>query len=84
MGGGDLNSRTREILDFIPDIDGRLIPKRYNPDKIKNRHCDSFLTFLKSCRAVIVNGIITPGFNNFTFVKSTGCSVPDYSALWII
>ena len=35
IGGGDFNSRTKEILDIIPEVDGNLIPKRYNPDKIK-------------------------------------------------
>ena len=47
IGGGDLNSRTKESLDFIPEIDGNLISKRYNPDKTKNAHGDCFLTFLK-------------------------------------
>ena len=28
IGGGDLNARTREIEDFISDIDGNIIPAR--------------------------------------------------------
>ena len=45
--GGDVNSRTKELIDYIPEIDGNLIPKRNNPDKTKNAHGDCFLTFLK-------------------------------------
>ena len=47
IGGGDINARTRDIVDFIPEIDGKLIPKRFNPDTIKNAHADSFISFLK-------------------------------------
>ena len=78
IGGGDLNARTKEIEDFIPDIDGNLVPKRTNPDKTKNAHTDSFIPFLKDNRCVILNGRITPKFNNFTFICPRGLSVPDY------
>ena len=77
--GGDVNSRTKELIDYIPEIDGNLIPKRNNPDKTKNAHGDCFLTFLKENRSLILNGRITPQFNNFTFVSpQRGSSVPDY------
>ena len=73
------SSRTQELLDFIPEIDGALISKRYNPDKVKNAHGESFLTFLKENRSLILNGRITPELNNFTFVSpQRGSSVPDY------
>ena len=79
VGSGDLNSRTKEALDFIPEIDGDLIPLRSNPDKTKNAHGNCFLTFLKETRAIILNGRVTPNLNNFTFVSpNRGCSVPDY------
>ena len=79
VGAGDVNARTKEITDHIPDIDGGLIPPRFNPDQTKNAHGSCFLTFLKENRAIILNGRITPEFNNFTFVSpSRGCSVPDY------
>ena len=69
----------QEILDFIPEIDGDLIPKRSNPDKFKNAHGDCFLTFLKENRSIILNGRVTPELNNFTFVSpNRGSSVPDY------
>ena len=47
VGTGDVNARTKEIIDFIPEIDGNLIPKRHNPDQTKNAHGNCFLTFLK-------------------------------------
>ena len=79
IGAGDVNARTKELLDYIPEIDGDLIPKRNNPDAIKNSHGDCFLTFLKENRSLILNGRITPEFNNFTFVSPhRGSSVPDY------
>ena len=78
VGGGDLNSRTKNMLDYLPDIDGNLIPARTNPDQVKNKHADSFITFLKDNRAIILNGRITPQYNNYNFVNPRGCSVPDY------
>ena len=78
IGGGDLNARTKDIIDYVPDIDGNLIPTRENPDKVKNSHAEPFITFLKDNRSIILNGRITPKFNNFTFVNPRGCSVPDY------
>ena len=45
VGGGDINARTRDMIDFIPEIDGRIIPQRFNPDTTKNAHADSFITF---------------------------------------
>ena len=78
IGGGDLNSRTKNMIDYLPDIDGNLIPPRNNPDQIKNSHADSFITFLKDNRSIILNGRVTPQFNDYTFVTQRGCSVPDY------
>ena len=78
IGGGDINARTRDMVDYIPEIDGGFIPKRNNPDKNKNAHADSFITFLKDNRAIILNGRITPEYDNYTFVSTRGCSVPDY------
>ena len=78
VGGGDLNSRTKSDLDFIPDIDGNFVPPRSNPDHIKNSHGNYFLQFLKDNRALICNGRITPRLNDFTFLSTRGRSVPDY------
>ena len=77
VGGGDLNARTKQLEDFIPEVDGNL-PLRSNPDNVKNSHGSSFVTFLKDNRSVILNGRVTPQLNNFTFVSTRGSSVPDY------
>ena len=77
IGSGDLNARTKDLIDYLPDIDGNL-PPRYNPDLVKNAHGSNFVTFLKDNRAIILNGRITPEYNNFTFVSTRGSSVPDY------
>ena len=77
IGSGDLNSRTQTAIDYLPDIDGNL-PPRTNPDPKKNSHGGHFITFLKDNRAIILNGRVTPEKNNFTFVSTRGCSVPDY------
>ena len=77
ISAGDLNARTKELIDYCPEIDGS-IPLRSNPDKIKNSHGEAFLTFLKDNRAVILNGRVTQHLNNFTFISPRGSSVPDY------
>ena len=77
IGGGDLNARTKQLEDYIPEIDGN-IPDRSNPDNLKNSHGNSFITFLKDNRSIILNGRVTPHLNNFTFVSTRGSSVPDY------
>ena len=78
VGGGDLNSRTKNELDYLPEIDGKLVSPRSNPDHIKNSHGGFFLQFLKDNRALICNGRITPELNDFTFLGVRGRSVPDY------
>ena len=75
--GGDLNSRTKEDLDFIADVDGNCTP-RSNPDLEKNSNGNYFLDFLKDNRALICNGRVTPELNDFTFISPRGRSVPDY------
>ena len=78
VGAGDLNSRTSNMIDFIPEIDGQLVPERFNKDRVKNAHGDCFITFLKDNRSLILNGRITPEYDDYTFVSTRGCSVPDY------
>ena len=77
IGSGDLNARTKDLKDFLPEIDGDL-PNRSNPDLTKNAHGNNFITFLKDNRAIILNGRVTPELNNYTFVSTRGSSVPDY------
>ena len=78
VGSGDLNCRTKQIIEYLPDIDGDLIPPRHNPDLTKSSHADSFISFLKDSRSIILNGRVTPDYNNFTFVNPRGFSIPDY------
>ena len=78
LGTGDYNARTKQLPDFLPDIDGNIVTPRINPDDFQNSHGESFITFLKENRSVIINGRVTPQFNNFTFVSPRGTSVPDY------
>ena len=78
VGTGDYNARTKQLVDYLPDIDGNLVPPRTNLDNVQNSHGDSFVTFLKDNRSIILNGRVTPQFNNFTFVTPRGASVPDY------
>ena len=77
IGAGDLNARTKNCMDFLPEVDGTL-PVRNNLDNKKNSHGDCFLTFLRDNRALILNGRVTPQYNNFTFISTRGSSVPDY------
>ena len=78
VGGGDLNSRTKNEVDYIPEIDGKFVLPRTNPDDNKNSHGGYFLQFLKDNRALICNGRVTPELNDFTFLNARGRSVPDY------
>ena len=79
VGAGDVNSRTKDIIDYVPDIDGDLVTPRSNPDQCKNAHGNCFLTFLRENRSIILNGRVTPEFDNFTFISpNRGSSVPDY------
>ena len=80
VGGGDLNARTKELVDYIPDLDGDDFPPRTNPDQTKNNHGDCFIEFLKSNRALILNGRITPEFNNFTYTTPRGNSCLLYTS----
>ena len=78
VGTGDYNARTKQLVDYIPNIDGNLVPPRTNKDTFQNSHGDSFFSFLKDNRTIILNGRVTPQFNNYTFVTPRGASVPDY------
>ena len=45
LGGGDVNSRTKDLVDFLPDVDAQLIPTCVNPDRIKNKQGNSYYNF---------------------------------------
>jgi hypothetical protein len=76
---GDLNSRIGQDLDMINCLDTTELPMRNALDLTKNRHGESLLDFLKDGQLCILNGRLSPEFNNFTFVQpSRGSSVVDY------
>ena len=56
VGGGDLNARTKSLIDFILDLDGDSISNRVNPDQTRNNHRSCFIDFLKNNQALILNG----------------------------
>ena len=72
VGGGDINARTKDLIDYLPEIDGNLIPVQQNPDHIKNSHKSSFIAFLKDFRSIILSDRVTPELNNYTFVNHRG------------
>ena len=70
----DNNGRTGDTQDYMSDVDADMIPRKIiNEDK--NRHGESFIDFLLECKLCIVNGRVSPEFENFT---SKGRSVVDY------
>ena len=73
---GDFNARIGNRLDFIEHMD--LLKKRHVLDKTINSYCDSFLEFIKDIKMCIVNGRVTPEFDNYTCFNRNGCSIVDY------
>ena len=73
---GDFNVRNGNRLDFIERMD--LHNKCHVLDKTINSYCDSFLEFIKDIKMCIVNGRVTPEFDNFTCFNRNGCSIVDY------
>ena len=72
----DVNARLGSKQDFITEIDN--IPHHYVIEKVCNKHgnvCHDFLLDSKFC---IVNGRISPEFNNFTSISPKGSAVVDY------
>ena len=74
---GDLNSRIGTTQDYIADIDVN-IGDRVILDKTKNKHGDCLIEFLKDAKCCVINGRVTPEFNNYTFMSHQGSSVNDY------
>ena len=73
---GDFNARIGGRLDFIERMD--LLNKCHVLDKTINWYCDSFLEFIKDVKMCILNGRVTPEFDNFTCFNRNGCSIVDY------
>ena len=73
---GDLNARIGDGLDYIESIDN--VPPRTVIDKTKNNHGLSLLEFLNDVKMCVLNGRITPEYDNFTSISVKGSSVVDY------
>ncbi len=72
---GDCNARLGNKQDCILDIGNA--PKRFILDKATNKHGDALYEFLLDCKRCIVNGQVTPEFNNWTSISTKGKSVVD-------
>ncbi len=72
---GDINARLGNLKDHI-DLDN--IPERVVLDNTDNNHGKALREFLIDSKCCILNGRITPQYDNFTFVSSRGTSVVDY------
>ena len=74
--GGDINARIGNLkyCDENIDID---IPIRTPIDLERKGHFQDFIDFLKDSLFTVINGSITPEYDNFTNVKR-GRSVVDY------
>ena len=73
---GDFNGRIGAALDYIPEID--CIPKRQVLDSNTNAHGEALLEFLKEGKLCVVNGRVTPNYDNFTSISGRGKAVVDY------
>ena len=74
--GGDINARIGNIEITDPNLDMD-IPKRISIDLIKSGHYVEFIDFLRDSKFFVLNGSITPDYDNFTNTKR-GKSVVDY------
>ena len=74
--GGDFNGRIGSSLDYIPDVDdvGGCQPI----DLLSNAHGVALLDFLKESKQCILNGRISPNFDNYTSISGRGKAVVDY------
>ena len=73
---GDINARIGNLKYIDENIDFD-IPPRKPLDFERKGHFQDFIDFLKDALFTVVNGTITPEFDNFTNVKR-GKSVVDY------
>ena len=73
---GDFNARIGKKQDFIEDVDK--MTQMFSIDKTKNSHGDCFLDFLKDTQYGVINGRVTPIFDNFISFSHFGPSVVDY------
>ena len=73
---GDVNSRIANMKDFLLSVDN--ISDREILDEVKNAHGEALIDFLLETKMVVLNGRVTPQFNEFTSVSVKGKAVVDY------
>ena len=73
---GDINARIGNMNDFLTTVD--TISDRIIMDNVKNAHGESLIDFLLESKMVVLNGRVTPEFDNFTSVSVKGRAVVDY------
>ena len=73
---GDLNARIGCSLDYMKDVDD--LGDRTVLDHSINKHGESLLEFLIESKMMVLNGRVTPEFDNFTSVSTRGRAVVDY------
>ncbi len=73
---GDLNSRCGDLSDYIEGVDD--IPRRECIDTEENEYGDLLIDFLVNTNMCMLNGRLS-GKNDFTFIKTTGKSVVDFT-----
>lgn len=74
--GGDFNARIGESYDYVLDIDTDVMVRQCI-DNVKAGHGEDMLDFLKESKLCILNGRVTPEFNNVTPTSTRGSSVVD-------
>lgn len=73
---GDINGRISDLNDIIVNIDNVNVRKPI--DFTKNRHSESFAEFLREAKLCVLNGRISPEYDNFTSISTKGKAVVDY------
>ena len=74
---GDLNARTGNLCDYIPEVED--IPPRKLVDTTRyNMYGEKLIEFVKDMKLCIINGRVSPENGNFTCVSTRGRSVVDY------
>ena len=73
---GDYNARIGNMRETIHDLDDP--PERQVIDSVKSGHWESFVDFLKDSKTCILNGRVTPAYDNYTCISARGKSVVDY------
>ena len=74
--GRDYNACIGDKTDYIADVDK--VAPRFCIDDVCNNHGNSFIEFLTDTRVGVINGRITPVYDNFTSISGKGTSIVDY------